>query len=377
MTVERDDVTPATWVVAAGRPAGIGEPTTTPLTLTSTFRHGADASYTRNEGSPTWEALEELVGGLEHGDATAFSSGMAAAAAVLDLFPAGSHIAIPDDCYQGVAALVDDGVAAGRWTVRRVATADVAGWAEALLTADLVWIESPSNPMLVVADLPAICELPRREGCVVAVDNTFATPLNQRPLVAGADLVMHSATKYIGGHSDLLAGVVVARPDTDLHAQIRRRRALGGATPGAMEAHLATRGARTLALRLSAAQTSAIELAARMEGHPEISSVLHPSLISHPDHDVAARVLDGPGAIITFVVTGGAERAEALCAGVRLIQHTTSLGGVESNMERRSRHGGQEHLPPGLIRLSVGIEDVEDLWNDLSVTLDATRAHTG
>jgi cystathionine gamma-synthase len=228
----------------------------------------------------------------------------------------------------------------------------------------LIWLESPSNPLLTVADLEAICSAPRKPGAIVAVDNTFATPLNQRPLDFGATVSLQSATKFIGGHSDLLVGVATTKNDAFWHA-LKKSRELTGATPGTLESFLAVRGARTLALRLQRAQQTAMTLAERLEKHPHVTRVRYPGLISHPTHTVAKRVLKGFGTIISFDLLGDAKVADKVCQSVQLIRHATSLGAVESTMERRAAIPGQEHLPPTLLRLSVGIEDAIDLWNDL------------
>jgi cystathionine gamma-synthase len=221
---------------------------------------------------------------------------------------------------------------------------------------------------MTVADLPAICGAPRPATTLVAVDSTFATPLTQRPLDFGADVVMHSATKFIGGHSDLLAGVLVTAGD-DLYDEFHRRRLLQGATIGAMEAFLTIRGARTMALRLGRAQANAMELATRLDAHDQISRVLYPGLPSHGTHAVASSFMTGFGAMLSFEPTGPGERASDVCARVELINHATSLGGVESTMERRAVIPGQERIPPSLIRMSVGCEHVDDLWADLSQAL--------
>jgi cystathionine gamma-synthase len=277
-------------------------------------------------------------------------------------------VALPDDCYQGVAGLVQAGQSRGRWTVQRVAVADSARWIEMCSVADLIWLESPSNPLLTVADLDAICAAPRKRGAILGVDNTFATPLNQRPLALGADVAMQSATKFIGGHSDLLSGVVTVR-DGNLLAALRQARELAGATPGTLETFLAVRGARTLALRLERAQCNAMTLAERLARHPNVTLTRYPGLASHPTHAAARRQLKGFGTIISFDVRGGASAAAAVCDGLQLIQNATSLGAVESTIERRASIPGQEHLPPALLRLSVGIEAVEDLWTDLDRAL--------
>ena len=196
------------WLVSAGRDRRPGAPLNVPPVPASNFVLGEQRAYSRDDGTPGWEALEAIVGGLEGGSAVAFASGMAGIAAIFDQLPTGSVVALPDDCYQGVAGLAHAGQQRGRWTIHRVAVADTARWLELCLEADLVWLESPSNPLLTVGDLDTICAAPRKPGAIVAVDNTFATPLNQRPLDLGADVAVQSVTKFIGGHSDLLGGVV-------------------------------------------------------------------------------------------------------------------------------------------------------------------------
>lgn len=357
-------IKPESWLVSAGRASEPGAPLNVPLVPASNFIIGSGRDYSRDDGTPTWEALEEVVGGLEGGRAVAFASGMAAIASVFDQLSAGAVVVLPDDCYQGVAGLVAAGVEKGRWSVERVALDDTAGWIRACKVADLIWLESPSNPLLAVADLEAICAAPRKPGAIIAVDNTFATPLNQQPLEFGATVSLQSATKFIGGHSDLLAGVATTRDDAVWHA-LKRSRELNGATPGTLEAWLAVRGARTLAIRLQRAQQTALMLAERLEAHPRVARVRYPGLPSHPTHATARRVLKGFGTVISFDLRGGAEFADAVCRNVRLVRHATSLGAVESTMERRAAIPGQGHLPPSLLRLSVGIEDAEDLWADL------------
>ena len=356
------------WLVSAGRSSEPGSPLNVPLQPASNFIHGSGRSYSRNDGTLTWEALEAILGGLEAGESLAFSSGMAAIAAVFDRLPAGAVIALPEDCYQGVASLASEGAARGRWTVQRIAVEDTGAWIGACGRADLVWLESPSNPLLAVADLDMICAAPRKDGAIVAVDNTFATPLNQQPLDFGATVSIQSATKFIGGHSDLLAGVVTTR-DPQMLQGLRRSRVLTGATPGTLEAYLAIRGVRTLALRLQRAQQTAMGLAEWLEAHPAVARVRYPGLPSHPTHAAARRVLKGYGSILSFEVRGGAEAADAVCARVQLVRHATSLGGVESTMERRAGIPGQEHIPASLLRLSVGIEDADDLRRDLDAAM--------
>lgn len=355
---------PESWLVSAGRASEPGAPLNVAPIPASNFLIGSGREYARDDGTPTWEALEEVVGGLESGQAVAFASGIAAIASVFDQLRAGAVVALPDDCYQGVAGLAAAGAERGRWSVQRVAVEDTAGWIRSCGVADLIWLESPSNPLLTVADLEAVCAAPRKPQAIIAVDNTFATPLNQQPLRFGATVSLQSATKFIGGHSDLLAGVATTKDEALWHA-LRKSRELTGATPGTLEAFLAVRGARTLALRLQRAQQTAGMLSERLERHPRVTRVRYPGLPSHPTHATARRVLKGFGTIISFDLLGGAAFADGVCRNVRLIRHATSLGAVESTMERRAAIPGQGHLPPSLLRLSVGIEDADDLWADL------------
>lgn len=355
-------------MVAGGRPTGTGQPLNTPPVLASNFRLPADRLYSRVDGTDTSDALEVLLGGLEDARALVFSSGMAAVATVLNGLKVGSKIVAPADPYHGVAGLLTEGEAQGRWSVSWLDQGDTESWVDAIATADLAWLETPENPMMTVADLPTICGAPRPAHSLVVVDSTFATPLLQKPLDLGADVVMHSATKFIGGHSDLLAGVLLTR-NSELHDDLYHRRLLQGGTIGGLEAFLTIRGARTLSLRLAQAQAAAMELAVRLDGHDQIERVLYPGLPDHPTHGVAKSFMSGFGAILSFEPTGGAERATAMCERIELINHATSLGGVESTMERRGALAGQERIPPALIRLSVGCENVDDLWADLTHAL--------
>jgi cystathionine gamma-synthase len=368
---------PETAVICAGRPRAAGGPLNVPVVLASNFHASTGAApgmqegsraYSRTDATATWEALETAVGHVEGGHAVAFSSGMAAVAAVLDLLPAGARIVAPKDCYFGVGELLADGQQQGRWTVDRVDLTDTASVQATVAGADLLWLETPSNPLLDIADLPALCAAGRRAGAIVGVDNTFATPLLQQPLALGADIVVHSATKFIGGHSDLLSGITIARQDA-LAGRLRHRRGLSGATPGALEAFLALRGLRTLALRLDRGQSNAGELARRLDAHPAVSRVRYPGLPGDPGHRTAAAQMTGFGAILAFEVAD-APTADRICHALQVIVHATSLGGVETTIERRSKLPGQAHVPPGLLRVSVGCEHVDDLWNDLDTALE-------
>jgi cystathionine gamma-synthase len=368
---------PQTALIAAGRPADEpGQPLNVPIVLASNFRAGrqgrtAAREYSRDDATPGWEALEEVLAELEGGEAVAFASGMGVAAAVLDLMRAGARVMAPTDCYAGVHALLADGQQQGRWHVDLVDITDTAAAVAAARRADLVWLESPTNPLLDIADLPALCSAARDGGALVAVDNTFATPLLQQPIALGAHISVHSATKFLGGHSDLLLGLAVAA-SLDLGERLRRRREVAGAVPGALETFLVLRGLRTLALRLDQGQRSAADLARRLAGHPAVTRVRYPGLPHHPGHAHAAAQMTGFGAVLGFEVQTAAA-ANAVCDSVRVIRAATSLGGVESTIERRAKMPGQQHLPPGFLRLSVGCEHIEDLWDDLTSAL----AHAG
>ena len=346
-----DEVAPETWAIVGGRGHDHpGAPLNVPMMPASNFIHGTERTYSRNEATEGWEAFEAVVGGLEGGDAVAFASGMGACAAVLGQLPQGARLVLGDDCYQGVAELAETGARDRGWQVERLPVADER-WVERAGEADMLWVESPSNPLLEIADIAAICAAPRGDGTKVVVDNTFATPLRQRPLDMGADVAVHSATKFMGGHADLLLGVAVTRSPEQLQ-RMRTARSVSGATPGTLECFLALRGIRTLPLRLRQASASAADLAARLGTLSAVELVRYP----------------GFGAIVSFEL-GDSAAADRACESTRIIRHATSLGGVETTMERRNAHPGQEHIPAGLIRMSVGCEDVHDLWDDLQSAL--------
>jgi cystathionine gamma-synthase len=342
-----NDWSPRTRAVAAGRPTEPGEPLNTPIVATSTYVAGGDFTYARESGTPTWVALEEAVGALEGGRATAFASGIGAVAAAFELFPIGAQVAVPTFSYSGTRALLGHATKQGRFQVRLLDPEDTAAWQAAADEVDLLWIESPTNPTLHLID---IAPLTGRRAKVV-VDNTFATPLGRQPLALGADIVVHSATKLIGGHSDLLLGLTIAADET-LAQELRDARTRNGATPGALEAWLALRGLRTLPVRLAEQSKTAAILAERLSAHEAVTNVSYP----------------GEGMMIAFELSD-AQSAERFIAALELIVHATSLGGVESLVERRAMYAGDAHVPPGLIRFSVGLEDPEDLWHDLSKAL--------
>jgi cystathionine gamma-synthase len=280
---------------------------------------------------------------------------MAAANAVLDLVPPGAVVVAPSAAYTGVAVRLRELAGLGRIGLRIVEADDSAAVASACLGAHLLWLESPTNPLMQVADLPACIDAAKASGALTLVDNTFATPILQTPLDMGADIVLHSVTKGLGGHSDLLMGAVVAS-DSDLAERLRIRRVLLGAAPGAFDCFLALRGIRTLAVRVERAQANAREITARLQGHPGVELVRYP----------------GFGTMAAIDVAGGETAAEAMCRAVKVWTFATSLGGVESLLERRRRWPLEStRVPEGLIRLSFGIEGVDDLWHDLDAALRA------
>ncbi len=340
----------STIAVTAGRPGEVGQPLNHPIVLASNVR-GEAGEYARTHGTATWEGLEAAVGALEGGTATAFATGMAAAAAALfALRP--RVLVLPTYSYLGVRALVNDLVEQAGLQVRFVDVADTDAVIAAMDGADVAWIETPTNPTLDVADLEAIGRAANEGGIQVVVDNTFATPVCARPLEFGATVVIHSGTKFIGGHSDLMIGLAVTSDDL-VHDRLRHTRLVTGGTPGALEAFLALRGLRTLPLRMERMQASAAVLVDRLRAHPEVVDVRYP----------------GFSAMVAFTVLGGADAADAVCRRVQLLVPATSLGGVETTLERRQKYAGDAHVDPGLIRMSVGIEDVDDLWSDLNTAL--------
>ena len=341
--------------------------------MASTFRAGGERAYARTEGTPTWNALEEAVGELEGGEAVLFSSGMAAVAAVLETLPLGARVVHPTVSYLGVRRLMGGQAEAGRLKATAVDVTDAEATIAAARGAQMLWIETPTNPLVGIADLERLAGAAAELGLVSVVDNTFATPLLQRPLELGCDVVVHSATKLIGGHSDLLLGIAVCR-DPERAEQLRGVRHDAGATPGGLEAWLALRGLRTMPVRLAQAQATALDLAGRLRRHPGMRRVHYPGLPDDPGYELASRQMDGFGTMLAFQLEGGSERADALCGAVRLITHATSLGGVETLIENRAAQPGEEHLPDGLLRVSVGCEHPDDLWEDLDAALAASAS---
>ncbi len=368
MTRARGGLRAETIAITSGREPPLPDgPLNVPLVLASSFHAGGSTPYAR-EGNPTWTAFEQAVGALEGGDAVSFSSGMGAIAAILEDVPLGGRVVLPTVAYMEVRSLLRQRADADRLEAVQVDITDTEVALHACEGAALLWIESPTNPLLGVADMAALCQGARRLGALAVVDSTLATPILQRPLTAGADVVLHSATKFIGGHSDLLLGVAITS-DERRAARLRQVREMTGGTPGSLEAWLALRGIRTLPLRIAQAQTTAQVLAERLSAHPAVVSVRYPGLSTDPGHQRAARDMDGFGAMLAFEVSGGAPRADAVCASVRVLTHATSLGGVETLIERRARWPAEAGISPSLLRVSVGCEHVEDLWTDLERAL--------
>lgn len=351
-----DFTRPETVAITAGRPASApGAPLNTGISLNSTFTAGGELGYGRF-GNETWKALEESITALENGDATlAFSSGMAAISAVFSLLPHGAPVVASDQGYSGTMALLKKYHEQGRLEVRFVDIANTKDVFEALIGAAFLWIESPTNPGLEIAEMALIIGEAKKRNMGVAVDNTFATPLNQLPLVMGADISMHSVTKYLAGHSDVILGSLTVK-DPALYGRLLEARTLLGAIPGPFEAWLALRGIRTFPLRFRAAENNAKALVEKLKNDGKVTKVRYP----------------GFGAIISFEISGDAAAAEKVCESATLITNATSLGGVESTWERRRRWALEsESVPENLIRLSVGCEHIDDIWSDISTALSA------
>jgi cystathionine gamma-lyase len=356
-----------------------------PIYATSTYAQSSPGEHQGFEYSrthnPTRFAYERCVASLEGGTrGFAFASGMAATSTVIELLDAGSHVVAMDDIYGGSYRLFE--------RVRRrtanldfsfVDLTDVAAFEAAITPATrMVWIETPTNPMLKIVDIAAIATIAKKHGLIVVVDNTFASPMLQRPLALGADLVLHSATKYLNGHSDMVGGMVVVGDNTELAEQMAFLQNSIGGVQGPFDSFLALRGLKTLPLRMKAHCANALALAQWLETHPAIEKVIYPGLASHPQHELAKRQMAGFGGIVSIVVKGGFDGAKSFCEKTRLFTLAESLGGVESlvnhpavmthasiPLDRRNALG----ITDGLVRLSVGVEDLEDLKADLEQAL--------
>lgn len=354
-----------------------------PIYLSTTFARDADGNlphgflYARSD-NPTRRELERALAALEGGEtALAFASGMAATAAVFQSMLPGEHVIAPQDAYYGTARLLHEVMAGWGLASTLVDMTDLHAVAAAVTPATrLVWIETPSNPSLAVTDVPRVAEIAHAAGARCVCDNTWATPVLQRPLALGCDLVMHSTTKYLGGHSDLTGGALVLPADDEWAARLRTLQTLGGAVPSAFDCWLLMRGIRSLPWRMRGHCANAESVAAFLAGHDAVEAVHYPGLGSDPGHGIAKRQMTAFGGMVSVEVRGGAEAALGVVRRVALFTRATSLGGTESLIEHRaSVEGPESRTPPGLLRLSIGLEHADDLIEDLDQAL--RRAATG
>ena len=344
---------PETSAITAGRPEVAPDASLNPpIVFSSTYHAGGPVGYGRY-GNESWSALEAAISELEGGQTLSFSSGMAAISAVFSILPIGAPVVASNQGYSGTMGLLNQHHASGRLEVRFVDITNTEEVIAAMKGAALLWLESPTNPCLDLADLPALIASAKKQTIGVGVDNTFATPLVQKPLSMGADIVMHSVTKFLAGHSDVVLGSL-SISDPALFKRLEESRRFNGSIPGPFEAWLALRGIRTFPVRFRAAEANAKVLVPRLQNHGKITKVRYP----------------GFGAVISFEVDGSADQAEKVCNSSQLITHATSLGGVESLWERRRRWAGESpSVPEQLIRISVGCEHVEDIWQDIEQAL--------
>jgi cystathionine gamma-synthase len=365
--------------VHTGRPVDAATGEVSPsIHLSTTFERDVDGEFSRGYSysradNPGRRALEQCIAALEGGeDATAYASGSAASLAVFSLLRPGEHVIAPIESYHGTAKQLRDivGPMGVRCTFVDMTSIDQVSAALKGPT-HLVWIETPSNPMLNVSDIAAIAELAHGRGAIVCCDNTFATPVWQRPLELGADLVMHSSTKYFGGHSDVMGGAVVTRDRGGLADRLRDYQGTAGNVPSPFDSWLIRRSLTTLACRVRAQTANAHRIATFLSRHKRVERVFYPGLESHPGHDVARRQMEGGfGAMLSFCVRGGRDEAFVVAARLRLFIRATSLGGVESLVEHRaSVEGPHTVTPQNLLRLSIGLEHADDLIGDLNQAL--------
>jgi cystathionine gamma-synthase len=388
--MERRDVTSPETLAAQA----LGETDPAPgglvpvINLSTNYEQYPDGSYPQDRvytraDNPTSEHAERLLAALEGGGCgcVLFGSGMAAATAVFQSLLPGDHVLVSRVLYFGVRKWLAEFALTWGLDVEFTDTTDLAAVRAAIRPGRtrLVWAETPANPMWEITDLAAICDLAHQAGIRVAVDNTVATPVLTRPFEHGADLVVHSATKYLNGHGDVLAGAVLSPRRDPFWERIRSWRRTAGAMPGPFEAWLLQRGMRTLFLRVRRSCETAMAIADRFEGHPALTAVLYPGLASHPGHQIAARQMDGGfGGMLSIRLAGGASHAQAVVREVRVFRRATSLGGVESLIEhRRASEGPSSAVPDDLLRLSIGIEAPGDLITDLEAALAGAGREAG
>jgi cystathionine gamma-synthase len=350
---------------------------TSPIHLTTTFERdeagnigGKGWVYTRWD-NPNRRELETKLTLLEGGEeAFAFPSGMAASLALVHTVPEpGSHIIIPDDCYHGVAHLIKSMMPRWNLSYTEVDMTNLSALEKAVQeNTRMIIIETPSNPMLKITDIEKVCLLARSKNLLVACDNTWTTPLIQRPLELGADLVFHSSTKFFGGHSDVLGGCIIVRKKNELAARIREYQVVGGSVPSPFDCWLLNRSISTLSLRLERQTKNAAVIAAFLKTQPLIETVYYPGFTDHPNHTVAKKQMNGLfGSMISISMKGDEKMAVKFASSMKIFRHATSLGGVESLIEhRRSAEGAAPRSPANLLRLSIGIEYVDDLLDDLA-----------
>ncbi len=348
-----------------------------PITLSTTFERGEDGGYPggfvySRADNPNRKSLENVIAKLEGADeAAAFSSGNAAGGAVFQALGPGVHIIAPDDMYHGLRNQLLQ-VFSGIIDVDFVDLSNLTAIKNAIKpTTKLIWIETPSNPLLKVCDITAITDLAKNQGIMVVCDNTFSTPMLQRPLDLGCDLVMHSTTKYLGGHSDVIGGALATKENNDFWKKIKSVQVLSGAVPAPFDCYLTVRGIKTLPYRMKAHNENAVILANFLDSHELVEKVYYPGLMNHPGHEIAKKQMKGFGAMLSFLVKGGSDEARKVVNSVKLFIQATSLGGVESLIEHRaSVEGPDTKTPQNLIRVSVGLENSEDLIEDLNQALN-------
>lgn len=348
-----------------------------PIHLSTTFERDEDGDFRRGfkyarDLNPTRQALEQAIAAVEGGAAAlAFASGQAATSAVFQALRPGDHVLLPDSVYYGTPKLVQEMFVPWGLQATVVPMNDLDAVRAALReNTRLAWVETPSNPLLTITDIAGVVALAREAGALAVVDNTWATPIGQRPLELGADIVMHASTKYLGGHSDVMGGVLVARRDDDFFARVRSVQQTAGGIASPFDAWLVHRGLRTLAWRVRAQTANAGAVTAFLAAHPGVARVHYPGLGDHPGHDVAARQMRLFGGMASFEVRGGRTEAMAVAARCRIFTRATSLGGVESLIEHRaSIEGPATRAPEALLRLSIGLEHPDDLIDDLARAL--------
>lgn len=351
---------------------------TPPIYLSTSFMRDADGGYSRGHiysraSNPNRDALEQCLASLEGGAAAvAFSSGMGAISAFFETLSPGDHVIAPADAYYGTGVVLREIFARWGLDVGFVDLTDHAAVESAVTPkTKVIWVETPTNPMLRIVDVERIAAIAHAAGAICACDNTFATPVLQRPFELGADLVMHSTTKYLGGHSDLLGGALVVREDGELLESIRKVQIHMGAVPSAFDCWLALRGVKTLPYRMRAHSEGGARVAGWLAAHPAVERVLYPGLADHPAHEVARRQMKLFGGMISFFVRGGREEAMRIASRARLFSRATSLGGVHSLIEHRaSIEAPGSRTPENLLRLSIGLEHPDDLIDDLQQAME-------